>query len=138
MEQTRVFQKSKDWCGGDLFFENIESTTQIVTLPTSYISKNQLAKTFMTVRKPTLAAVQLIKGWPLFKLSIGKGGATLSNKIKILFLRRAAAPLVGVAIPLYKRVSLSHKIAIPLRREAARPLAKIAVLLYKRVSQSLT
>ena len=107
VEQTRVFQKSKDWCEGDLFFEDIESTAHIVTLPTSYKSKSQLAKTFMTVRKPMLAAVPLIKGWPLFKLSIGKGGAALSNKIKIPFLRRVATPLVGVVTPLYKRVSWS-------------------------------
>ena len=54
-----------------------------------------------------LAAVPLIKRWPLFKLSIGKGGAALSNRIKILFLRRVATPLGKVAIPLYKRVGQS-------------------------------
>ena len=46
-----------------------------------------------------LAAVPLIKGWPLIELSISKGGAALLNKIKIL--RRVAAPTVSTDIIKY-------------------------------------
>jgi hypothetical protein len=73
-----------------------------------------------------------------FELSIGKEGAALSNKIKIPFLRRAAAPLVWVSIPFTKVVAaLSEKIEIPYSREAAALLDKIAIPLYKRGSHSL-
>jgi hypothetical protein len=49
-----------------------------------------------------LAAVSLIKGWPPFELRSSKGGA-LSDKIKIVFIRGAAAPLGKIGVPLYKR-----------------------------------
>jgi hypothetical protein len=52
------------------------------------------------------AAVSLIKGWPPFKPRSSKWGA-LSDKIKIVFLRGAAAPLGKIGIPLYKRGSRS-------------------------------
>jgi hypothetical protein len=61
-----------------------------------------------------LAAVPLIKGWPPFELRSSKGGA-LSDKIKIVFLRGAAAPSGKIGIPLYKRGGLSHiKLTFPL------------------------
>ena len=59
------------------------------------------------------AAHPVIKRQPLIELSISKGGATLSNKIKIPSLRRAAAP--------------SEKIKIPFLKGVAAPLSKIAV-----------
>ena len=74
------------------------------------------------------ATLPLIKRQLLIELSISKGGAGLSNKIKIPFLRRAAAPLVEVAIHLCKRVAdPSEKIKISFSRGAATPLGKIAV-----------
>ena len=61
----------------------------------------------------------VIKRQPLIELSISKGGVALSDKIEIHFLRRAATPLVEVAIHLYKRVvTLSEKIKIPFSRGA--------------------
>ena len=86
-----------------------------------------------------LAAHPVIKRQLLIELSISKGGAALSNEIKIPFLRRAATPLVEVAIHLYKRAATpSEKIKIPFSRGAAAPLGRIAVPLYKRDGHSLT
>ena len=81
-----------------ILLSSLAQTNTNTNSPYSHIAhyswKNRLATTPIRVRKLMSATVSLIKGQPLIELSITKGGAALSNKIKILFLRRAAAPLV--------------------------------------------